>query len=260
MTHELLLDAKEYSNSFEQCYLYYVDYRDKMYTNGRKDASPEELINELKHNYLQFAISLQEELEGVSDWNEQNIIFTQLQLLMSDLVFDNEILNTDKTTLINNVVAMASNKEDGIILIDLVQCMSNSLLWFRLDDRYRLRNTLNVFNKQITINIEEIGPLTKYNEATGRAIMPVEARESAITDPDEEIGKNPITRDGTWFLFTMLRQKGVIKQMPDTELSEFVNGLTDYSTEKLRQSKLHTQSSKDKLTSLLEDIISKIKT
>lgn len=259
MKTELALNAKEYSNSFEQCYLYYVDYRDKMYTNGRTDATPKELIEDLKRKYLLFAISLREELEGVSDWNEQNIIFTQLQLLMSDLVFDNEILNTDKTTLINSVVAMASNKEDGIILIDLIRCMSDSLLWFRLDDSYRLRSTLNVFKKQIPIDIEDIA-LLKYDEATKRAVMPVETSESAIINPDEAIGKNPITRDGTWFLFTMLRQKGVIKQMPDTELSELVNSLTDYSGEKLRQSKLHTQSSKDKLVSLLEDVITRIKT
>lgn len=247
MKTELALNAKEYSNSFEQCYLYYVDYRNKMYTNGRTDATPKELIEDLKHKYLLFARSLRDELEGVSDWNEQNIIFTQLQLLMPDLVFDNEILNTDKTTLINSVVAMASNKEDGVILIDLVRCMSDSLLWFRLDDSYRLRSTLNVFKKQIPIDIEDTA-LLKYDEATKRVIK-----------PDEAISKNPITRDGTWYLFTMLRQKGVIKQMPDTDLSELVSNLSDYSAEKLRQSKLHTQPSKDKLVSLLEDIITRIK-
>ena len=81
-----------------------------------------------------------------------------------------------------------------------------------------------------------------------------------ITDiPDEESTDNPITRDGIWFLFSMLRQKGVINQMSDTKLSSIVNTLTGYSIEKLRQSKLHTQSSKDKVVSLLEDIISKIK-
>lgn len=252
MKTKLTLSAKEYSNSFEQCYHYYVDYRDKMHTNGRLDIAPEELIKNLKHNYLQFAISLRDELECVSDWNEQNIIFTQLQLLMSDLVFDNDVLNTDKTTLINDVIKMASNKEDGVLLIDLIRCMSNSLLWFRLDDSYRLRSTLNVFKTQIPIDIESVEPATKY-------IISDVANESITTiTSDEEICKNPITRDGTWFLFTMLRQKGVIKQIPDTGLAETISTLTGYSAEQLRQSKLHTQPAKEKLTQVLKDIISRI--
>lgn len=256
MKTELVLNAKRYSNSFEQCYFYYVDYRDKMFANGSNDIAPEELIRGLRCSYLQFAISLYDELNVVSDWNEQNIIFTQLKLLMSDVIFDNDVLNTDKAILINDVVEMASSKEDGVLLIDLVQCMSDSLLWFRMDDRYRLASTLNVLKKQIPIYTEYVDHTTKYEKTERRAIT----GESMKITTDEEVGKNPITRDGTWFLFTTLRQKGVIKQMPDTELSELVSSLTEYSSEKLRQSKLHTQSSKDKLVSLLEDIITRIKT
>ena len=150
-------------------------------------------------------------------------------------------------------------KEKGDIIectvngIDITNVYSVSLVWiiktyFKALDKKRKDEDVSHLMDKIDTTINTNRPNDTNSDT------------NIITDiPDEESTDNPITRDGIWFLFSMLRQKGVINQMSDTKLSSIVNTLTGYSIEKLRQSKLHTQSSKDKVVSLLEDIISKIK-
>lgn len=298
---DLIRNAVRYGEIFARCYEAYCRYKNDN-SSSHWAVILQNHTNNLSYNYRLFALSLSYELLRTTDWDEQNILFVQLQLLMSDVVFDNEILNTDKTVLIRDLVGLFENPErkqcyindyfddcysppptynycpdddygddcylpfegltpeeeianDKIMLIEAVQCMSQSLQWFRLDDKYRLRSTLNVLRQQGII-IESVETVPKYDE-----VIPLTAidEDALIITPDEETGKNPIPRDGIWFLFTMLRQKKVIKQMPDTELSDIVSTLTEYSAKKLRQSKLKTQPAKDKLTSLLEEILSKIK-
>ena len=258
------LNAKEYGKAFVDCYRKYqlylyaqdpdVSYEDKIYedTGTIIIITPTDLKrseDKLKFKYESFARRLRKELNVTPNWDDQDILFTQLKLLMPNEVFDNAVLKTNKQILVDEIVEKAESKDQGVALISLIQTMSNCLFWFDHDTHASiLKYSLKRLNSQIPADIDD----DEFFSNDGKG--------DKITVPDDEIAVGKaITRDGTWFLFTMLRQKGVIKQISDTELSELVNSLTDYSAEKLRQSKLHTQSSKDKLVSLLEDIISKIK-
>lgn len=264
MDELLRLNAEEYGKAFVDCYKIYKSYFDIQYSGmDYKDITNENigtlitislsdlrrLDNELKLKYQTFARCLRKELKATPNWENQDILFTQLKLLMPDKVFDNDILKTDKRILVNEIVEKVESKNDGIVLISMIQTMYDCLFWFDHDAHTAiLKYSLNRLNSQIPADIND-------NE-----FFSISEESDNIPIPDDEIAASKsITRDGAWFLFTMLRQKGVIKQIPDTELSEVVSSLTSYSAEKLRQSKLRTQPSKDKLVSLLEDIISKIK-
>lgn len=264
MNELLRLNAPEYGKAFVDCYRIYKSYFDIQHSRmDYKNITNEDigtqitislidlrrLEDELKLKYETFARCLRKELKVTPNWGDQDILFMQLKLLMPDEIFDNDILKTDKQILANEIIEKAKSKDDSVTLISLMQTMYDCLFWFDHNAHASiLKYSLSRLNSQIPADVDDNEFFSTSEKSDKLTIL-----------NDEIVASRKITRDGIWSLFTMLRQKGVIKGMPDTELSELVGRLTDYSAEKLRQSKLHTQSSKDKLVLLLEDIISKIK-
>lgn len=209
----------------------------------------QQAISEVNTTFKNFGSGLLSFLEAHDTYQVRRILSSQLLILLRDVMRQDytKQLRCSCGELLDRV---DMTSQESIYVISLIHALSSSVRWLSWEADFIGGSAIPNLKETLQCIDTSGGIIVESGKGTDESI-------SAIT-PDEEIGKNPITRDGVWFLFSMLRQKGVINQMSDTELSDIVSTLTGYSAEKLRQSKLKTQSAKDKLTSLLGGILSKI--
>lgn len=86
----------------------------------------------------------------------------------------------------------------------------------KMFSRNRYLSTLKTLSLQLNMMKRQDRPLYPMS--------PMKAQRQSLRMKKYAKILKPVTAH--WFLFTMLRQKGVIKQIPDTELAETISALT----------------------------------
>mgnify|MGYP006911238011 CR=1 FL=1 len=121
------------------------------------------------------------------------------------------------------------------------------------------RGTLDV-KKLLSTDSLDLWHLFKI-ESLLKQKMGVPVIEDDITPTGQRNSNKPcpISRDAVGFLFRELRNKGVIKPIPDTDLSESIEDLTGYSKEKIRQNNSMSDKAKEDLRGLLLSIADQLK-
>lgn len=121
------------------------------------------------------------------------------------------------------------------------------------------RGALNV-KKLLSTDSVELCHLFKIESLLKQKMnIPIIDDKNPLVDECTASKSCTISRDAVGFLFRELRNKGIVKSITDTELAEYIEGLTGYSKEKIRQNIQMTDIAKSNLRSLLLSIVDKLK-
>jgi hypothetical protein len=236
---ELRTLIDEYGKAFADCHKWYQDYLQNKNPNINDGYNA---IDNLRKKYFNLTCYLHNYLRSGFYLDRRGTEIASQVKTLFPVIFDNLNLKKNTSAIIDEAKEKAKSRDESVLLESLIGTMAISLRCFsgKSINYVYLRRFKGIPREDFVLNTSEI-------------------TSSTIIIPDDEAsGKSPITRDAIWFLFCTLRQKGVIKQMTDTNLSDTISVLTGYSAEQLRQSKLHTDKSKDKLVQFLKDLIEKV--
>ena len=139
MTLELQLTAKEYGHTFRYCYQLYLDYLNGL---GADEIKPVEYLedfyaednyyrrNELAAIFNTFIQLLQAECSNGTPYAN---IMDKLQGIINPVVFDNKLLSKSSQELTSQIISVVNHKDEGLFIIDHLNCMLESLQWFYID-------------------------------------------------------------------------------------------------------------------------------